>query len=89
MEFEFGSGSVTFMPKLVLTGADGEVRELEVEAGRTLMEALRDNGVGEILALCGGCCSCATCHVYVDQSLQAHLPPMTGRRRHVAGWRGA
>lgn len=65
------------MPKLVVTGADGDVRELEVEAGRTLMEALRDNGVGEILALCGGCCSCATCHVYVDQSLQPHLPPMT------------
>lgn len=30
------------------------------------MEAIRDNGFDEMLALCGGCCSCATCHVYVD-----------------------
>lgn len=30
------------------------------------MELLHDNGFDELLALCGGCCSCATCHVYVD-----------------------
>lgn len=30
------------------------------------MEAIRDNGFDELLALCGGCCSCATCHVYVE-----------------------
>lgn len=65
------------MPKIVVTGDDGEVRELQAEAGRTLMETLRESGVGEILALCGGCCSCATCHVYVDQSLKEHLPPMS------------
>ena len=65
------------MPKVVLTDAVGEVRELEAETGRTLMEVLRENGVGEILALCGGCCSCATCHVYVDRSMQAQLPPMS------------
>jgi len=65
------------MPKLVLTDADGEVRELQAETGRTLMEVLRDHGVGEILALCGGCCSCATCHVYVDQSFKERLPPMS------------
>ena len=30
------------------------------------MENIRDNGFDELLALCGGCCSCATCHVHVD-----------------------
>ncbi len=30
------------------------------------METLRENGVDEVLAICGGCCACATCHVYVD-----------------------
>jgi len=39
---------------------------IEATAGLSIMEILRDNGFDELLALCGGCCSCATCHVYVD-----------------------
>jgi len=27
-------------------------------------------------ALCGGCCSCATCHVYIDPAFAAKLPPV-------------
>jgi ferredoxin, 2Fe-2S len=34
-------------------------------AGRSLMETIRDAGLDDILALCGGCASCATCHVFV------------------------
>ena len=30
------------------------------------MEIIRDGGVSDLLALCGGCLSCATCHVMVD-----------------------
>ena len=41
------------------------------------MEAIRDNGVDELLALCGGCCSCATCHVIVDAGWADGLPPMS------------
>lgn len=41
------------------------------------MEALRDAGFEEILALCGGNCSCATCHVYVDPAAFAALPTMS------------
>lgn len=41
------------------------------------MEAIRDAGNDELLALCGGCCSCATCHVHVDEAWIAKLPPMT------------
>ena len=55
------------MPKLVVTNREGETSEIEVEDGLTVMEAIRDNGFDELLALCGGCCSCATCHVYVDE----------------------
>jgi 2Fe-2S ferredoxin len=42
--------------------------ELAINAayGQSLMLALRDGGFEEILALCGGCCSCGTCHVYVE-----------------------
>ncbi|MEO7467147.1 MAG: 2Fe-2S iron-sulfur cluster-binding protein [Sphingobium limneticum] len=45
---------------------DGSLCQLEAEPGISLMEVLRDAGLDELLALCGGCCSCATCHVYVD-----------------------
>lgn len=54
------------MPKLVVVGRDGEQQEVEAAAGVSVMEAIRDAGFDELLALCGGCCSCATCHVYVD-----------------------
>jgi ferredoxin, 2Fe-2S len=39
---------------------------LSVAAGRSLMETLKDGGIDDIAALCGGSCSCATCHVYVE-----------------------
>ena len=41
------------------------------------MEAIRDNGFDELLALCGGCCSCATCHVHVDPEFFGKLPPIS------------
>ncbi|MEM6909255.1 MAG: ferredoxin [Pseudomonadota bacterium] len=62
------------MPKLVVTNREGETSEIEVETGLTVMEAIRDNGFDELLALCGGCCSCATCHIYVDPSAKDNLP---------------
>jgi ferredoxin, 2Fe-2S len=41
------------------------------------LEIIRDAGIDELLALCGCCCSCATCHVMVDPAFAADLPPMT------------
>lgn len=64
------------MPKLVVTNREGETSEIEVEDGLTVMEAIRDNGFDELLALCGGCCSCATCHVFVEAGDKA-LPEMS------------
>ena len=66
------------MPKLIVTTRSGETREVEAAAGLTVMEAIRDNGFDELLALCGGCCSCATCHVHIDPEFADRLPPMTG-----------
>jgi ferredoxin len=40
------------------------------------MEVIRDGGIDEVLALCGGCCSCATCHIHVDPEFAAKLPAM-------------
>ncbi len=64
------------MPKLIVTTREGETREIEGEAGLSVMEVLRDGGVDEVLALCGGCCSCATCHVHVDPAFTGKLPKM-------------
>jgi 2Fe-2S ferredoxin len=54
------------MPKLVVVNRAGQEQEVEAANGVSVMEAIRDAGFDELLALCGGCCSCATCHVYVD-----------------------
>lgn len=65
------------MPELVVTSRDGETRSIEAEAGLSVMEIIRDAGMDELLALCGGCCSCATCHVFVDAASLGALPPMS------------
>lgn len=54
------------MATVVVTLRDGEVRRIQAESGLSVMEVIRDSGVDELLALCGGCCSCATCHVQVS-----------------------
>ncbi len=65
------------MAKLVIVGTDGAEKEVEVKSGFSVMEAIRDNGFDELLALCGGCCSCATCHVIVDPAFADKLPAMS------------
>jgi 2Fe-2S ferredoxin len=65
------------MPMLTVTTRDGAVREIDGSVGLSVMEAIRDGGIDELAAVCGGCCSCATCHVYVDAGDMALLPPMT------------
>jgi 2Fe-2S ferredoxin len=54
------------MPQLTIVTRDGTEKTVEGRAGWSVMENIRDNGFDELLALCGGCCSCATCHVHVD-----------------------
>ena len=65
------------MPRLIVVTREGEEREIEGDAGLSVMEVIRDAGIDEILALCGGCCSCATCHVHVDAAFIDRLPPMS------------
>jgi len=65
------------MPEIFVTKRDGATGSLTVNPGGTLMEAIRDGGYDELLALCGGCCSCATCHVYIDPEFAGLLPPIS------------
>lgn len=64
------------MTRIDVTLRSGEQMEITADS-RSVMEALRDNGVDEVLALCGGCLSCASCHVYVREDQMSLLPPAT------------
>lgn len=62
------------MPKIIFVDHLGNRYETKAQVGRNLMQVALDNAVPGILGDCGGACSCATCHVYVDPAWSAHLP---------------
>jgi ferredoxin, 2Fe-2S len=64
------------MPKVAFTDSAGETRTVEANPGDSVMETAVRNGVPGIVAECGGSLSCATCHVFVDPTDYAALPPM-------------
>jgi len=64
------------MPQLIVVDRSGNEKAIEATAGLSVMEAIRDNGFDELLALCGGCCSCATCHIHVDPNFKDKIPAM-------------
>ena len=53
------------MGSIVVTDRNGETQQLEAKVGQKVMEIIRNASL-DIEAQCGGCCSCATCHVYID-----------------------
>lgn len=64
------------MSSISITLRTGESRQIPIDTGMSVMEAIRDAGIEELSALCGGCCSCATCHVHVDPADFGKLPPL-------------
>jgi 2Fe-2S ferredoxin len=62
------------MPSLTIVSRDGSEKTVEARSGWTVMETIRDAGFDELLALCGGCCSCATCHIHVAEEWLDKLP---------------
>lgn len=65
------------MSAIIVTTREGEEHKLEAQAGMSVMEVIRDAGLDELLALCGGCCSCATCHIFVEDGPLDALPEVT------------
>ena len=64
------------MPRVVYIEDDGTHVEVDVEEGYSVMEGAIMNGVEGIEAECGGACSCATCHCYVQEEWWDKLPKM-------------
>ncbi len=58
-----------------LVAPGGRRQSIQGRAGRSLMKAAVDAGVDAIAADCGGCLTCATCHVVVDPEWAVRLPP--------------
>ena len=56
------------MAKVKIIEANGNEHEIEIANGQTLMQGAVDNMIEGIVAECGGACSCATCHCYVDEA---------------------
>ena len=63
------------MPKITFIEANGTVIETDAQNGATVMETAIMNGVPGIIAECGGACTCATCHAYVDESFMEIVGP--------------
>lgn len=62
------------MIKLNVTDRDGIMHQIEGAPGDRLMEVLREYDWG-VAAICGGMCSCGTCHVYLAAGWTAEFPP--------------
>lgn len=64
------------MLKVIVTNREGEEISLDIRNGLTLMQTITDAGISDLLALCGGVCSCATCHVFIEGD-SSGLPEMS------------
>ena len=62
------------MPKVTFVLPDGSTSEVDAVRGDSIMETAIDNDIDGIIAECGGACSCATCHVYVEDGWFERLP---------------
>ena len=80
------------MPLLRVVDRDGVEQQIQAPNAGVLMEPLRDMDDG-VTAIFGGKCSCATCHVYIDEAWVSKVPaPMsdeTDMLKDLVSYRGA
>ena len=62
------------MPHITYIDANGPSTTVNLPEGWSLMQGATANGIEGILGECGGSCSCATCHCYVDEGRLGDLP---------------
>jgi ferredoxin, 2Fe-2S len=71
------------MPKLTIIEFSGKEHHIDAEEGKSVMQTALDALVPGIMADCGGSCSCATCHCYVDAAWLAKLPAAESSERDM------
>lgn len=62
------------MKTLIVKTVSGEEHILEADPNKSMMEVIRSAGISDLQAMCGGNCSCSTCHVYIDPAFAVLLP---------------
>lgn len=65
------------MTKITYILPDGTEHDVDVANGRSVMEGAVRQNLGGIVAECGGSCSCATCHVFLDDEYQDRFDQAT------------
>ena len=70
------------MATIRVVDRDGVEHQVAGRTGVKLMETLREYDYG-VTAICGGLCSCATCHVFVDPQWMNRLPPPQGDEKEL------
>lgn len=73
------------MPDIIIVDREGTEITASGEVGLSVMEVIRAAGIDELMALCGGCCACATCHVYVDTAFADRLPDVSDDENDLLG----
>jgi 2Fe-2S ferredoxin len=66
------------MSSIIFIHPDGRAERVEAEPDGSAMLAALSHGIDGIVAECGGCAVCATCHVYVEDGWLLKLPPVSG-----------
>jgi 2Fe-2S ferredoxin len=63
------------VPKVTFVAIDGSRRTIDATDGDSVMATAVRNGIPGIVGECGGNCSCATCHVYVEEDFSTLVGP--------------
>lgn len=71
------------MPRIIYIEHDGTEHPVEAPAGKSVMQAAVENLVPGIVGDCGGVCSCATCHGYIDAAWQDKVSPMNANEEGI------
>ena len=73
-------------PTITFIDANGNRRTLQAEPGQSVMQVAIENKVPGILADCGGCCSCATCHCYVGEEWAGKFAPASAEEAELVSY---
>jgi len=72
------------MPLVKFISHDGSNEyEVDISSGDSVMTGAVDNDIDEIVAECGGSCSCATCHCYIDEAWLDKVPPAESMEKEM------